>query len=211
MWILIRSILQRYVKCVWRERVRQTVSHIVSECKRMAQNEFKKRSYDEMTAIFDLKLYGFECNSKSYDRVAKRRRNGWRIAKGKSYGISRCRCNKPNLVLLDKKKRKNCYLINNSCPFNMRIASKEMDEFDTYNDLKYEIVKIWKGLAKKVIRLPLIIRALGYCTKKLDKSCRYCKIHVLQQWYFKKYCIRTVIEKNKRLIYFLKCQVVSWK
>lgn len=158
----------------------------------MAQNEFKKRSHDEMAAIFDWKLYWFEYNSKSYDRMSKRRRKGWRIVKGKSCEISRYRCNKTNLVLLEKK-RKNCYLINISCPFNMRIASKEMGELHTYNDLKYEIVKIWKGLAKKVIRVPLIIRALGCCTKNLDKCCRYCKIHVLQQWYFKKYCIRTVI------------------
>ena len=48
----------------------QTVSHIVSECKELAQNDYKKARHDKVAAILHWQMcqtYGFPTTTKSYE------------------------------------------------------------------------------------------------------------------------------------------------
>ena len=56
---------------------------------------------------------------------------------------------------------------------------------EKHTDLKYELLKVWKGEVTKVFILPVIIGALGVMTKKLqdnlDKLQRGSEAEVLQK------------------------------
>ena len=77
--------------------------------------------------------------------------------------------NKLDILLVDKKK-KTCFIIDVACPFDTRIGKKEREKVEYYTDLKYEILKYWKGEVKKVLIIPIIIGALGLVTKKLKEQ-----------------------------------------
>ena len=71
--------------------------------------------------------------------------------------------------MLIQKKTKTCFVIDVACPFDTRLRAKELEKIEHYNDLKYEIMKVWKNEVKKVIIVPIIIGALGSVTKNLRK------------------------------------------
>ena len=50
---------------------------------------------------------------------------------------------KPDIVVLDKITRK-CFVIDVACPFDTRVSAKEKEKIEKYQDLKWEIMKIWK-------------------------------------------------------------------
>lgn len=71
--------------------------------------------------------------------------------------------------------------------FDMRNESKEkIDSHNNLNNLKYEILKVWERLAKKVITVPRIIESLGCCAKTWQKSCKYW-IMIWKQSHYKKH------------------------
>ena len=74
------------------------------------------------------------------------------------------------LTTIFDKKEKQCYVIDVACPFDTRIQKKEKEKVDAYTDLKYEILKVWRGDVKKVIILPVIIGALGSVTERLQEE-----------------------------------------
>ena len=51
--------------------------------------------------------------------------------------------NKPDIVVHHKSKRE-CIIIDIACPFDTRIVEKEDEKVEKYQDLKYDIKKIWK-------------------------------------------------------------------
>ena len=65
------------------------------------------------------------------------------------------------------KQTKTCFIIDVACPFDTRILNKEREKVDVYTDLKYEILKCWKGEVKKAFIIPIIVGALGLVTKNL--------------------------------------------
>ena len=53
-------------------RQRRNISHTVSECKQLAQKEYKVRRHDKVASIllWDIcKKNGFECGDESYENV----------------------------------------------------------------------------------------------------------------------------------------------
>ena len=75
--------------------------------------------------------------------------------------------NRPEITVVDKQ-TKTCLLIDPSCPFDTRIERKEEDKCTTYNELKYEIAKIWT--MKEVEVVLMVIGALGTVTKDFKKG-----------------------------------------
>ena len=73
--------------------------------------------------------------------------------------------NKPNIIVIDKV-NKLCLIIDPSCPFDFRIAVKEEEKLSNYNELKYELARIWN--MKKVTIVPVVIGALGTVTEKIE-------------------------------------------
>ena len=58
-----------------------------------------------------------------------------------------------------------CHIIDVACPFDTRIAEKEQEKIDHYQDLKMEIQKMWNCRSVSVI--PVVVGALGAVTKNL--------------------------------------------
>ena len=155
----------------------ETVSHIVSECKELAQNDYKKVRHDKVAAILHwnmCKKYGFPTTSKSYEHFVDKEKT---VLENKEVKLlwdvsiqteNKIEHNKPDLVLLDKK-GKTCYIIDVACPFDTRVEKKEKEKFEYYNDLKYEVIKVWKSEVTKVYIIPIVIGALGTVTKNITK------------------------------------------
>ena len=74
--------------------------------------------------------------------------------------------NRPDIVVLEKKEKK-CRLIDVACPFDTRVVNKELEKVDNYQDLKWEIKRIWD--CGDVTVIPIIIGALGTISKNFEK------------------------------------------
>ena len=166
----------------------ETVAHIVSECPKLAQREYKVWRHDQVARIIHWKL----CEKWGFDRGEK-----WYTHKPESVLESDC-CkilwdfpiqtdkklehNRPDITVIEKKK-KICQLIDPSCPFDTRIEKKEDEKLINYENLKYEIARIWQ--MKKVDIIPIVIGGLGTVTKNLEKWVKKieidCTIELLQK------------------------------
>ena len=59
------------------------------------------------------------------------------------FWIQRLEHNRPDILVFDKANKK-VVIIDPSCPFDTRIREKEKEKLDNYNQLKYELVRLWK-------------------------------------------------------------------
>ncbi|XP_063955404.1 uncharacterized protein LOC135154101 [Lytechinus pictus] len=69
---------------------------------------------------------------------------------------------RPDIVLL-KKKEKECLIIDIAIPGDCRAWRKEEEKIQKYNDLAWELRRIWKVKTKVV---PIVIGALGTVTSR---------------------------------------------
>ena len=111
----------------------ETVAHIVSECKQLAQNEYKKCRHDKVAAMLHWSLcqqYGFPCTEKSYEHVITKE---MRVLENDEVKVlwdfpiqtdEKLEHNRPDTAIVKKKKR-TCMLIDVACPFDTRIERKE--------------------------------------------------------------------------------------
>ena len=65
---------------------------------------------------------------------------------------------RPDIVVFEKEKR-TCKIVDVACPFDTRVVEKEREKVDKYQELKYELKRIWKCSEVTVIRA--VIGALG--------------------------------------------------
>ncbi len=72
---------------------------------------------------------------------------------------------RPDVVVLDKTK-KMCHLIDIAQPGDIRVAKKETEKIQKYQDLARELCKIWQVKVKVV---PVVVGALGTIPKALEK------------------------------------------
>ena len=156
----------------------ETISHIVSECKQLAQNEYKLSRHDKVAAILHrdiCKKNGFECGDKSYEHVVDSEK---KVLENEDVKVlwdfpiqtdKKLDHNRPDITMIDKRK-KVCWLIDVACPFDTRIDKKEHEKIEAYTELKYEVLKVWRAEVQKVFIVPIIIGALGSVTKKLGKN-----------------------------------------
>ena len=69
---------------------------------------------------------------------------------------------RPDIVILEKNSR-SCLIVDVSCPFDTRVLEKEREKIDRYQDLKWELQRIWECREVRVI--PIVIGALGTISK----------------------------------------------
>ena len=152
------------MECVEFVEREETVAHIVSECKMLAQNEYKNWRHREVVGIIHWELckkYGVVVKEKWYDRKVEKVIEtdeikilwGMRIQMDKVIENSR-----PDIVVLNKITRK-CVLIDVACPSDTRINEKEQNKIEIYGDFRNEIKRIWK--CRDVVIVPVIVGALG--------------------------------------------------
>ena len=111
--------------CGEREEI---VSHILSECKELAQNDFEKARHDTAAASLSWQMYqkyGFPTTAKSYEHFVDKEMavlENEKVEQLWNFSIQTeiiIDYNKPDLVLLDKKGR-TCCIIDVACPFDKR-------------------------------------------------------------------------------------------
>ena len=69
---------------------------------------------------------------------------------------------RPDIIVFEKEKR-TCKIVDVACPFDTRVAEKEREKVDKYQELKYELKRIWS--CSEVTVLPAVIGALGTISK----------------------------------------------
>ena len=81
---------------------------------------------------------------------------------------------RPDLVVVDKKER-SCKIIDFTVPGDSRIAEKEKDKIEKYQDLRRELQKIWKV---KVKIIPLVVGSLDAIPKQFSNRLKQIDITV---------------------------------
>ena len=74
---------------------------------------------------------------------------------------------RPDLIIIDKKKKKICKIVDFAVPADHRIKLKECEKKDKYLDLARELKKLWN---MKVTIIPIVIGAFGTVTNGLLKG-----------------------------------------
>ena len=146
----------------------ETVAHIVSECPKLAQLEYKKVRHDNVAKMIHWKLcekWGFQRDEKWYAHKPEKVLESEYCKILWDFPIQTDKVlnhNRPDITVVDKQNKK-VLLIDPSCPFDTRIEGKEEEKCRNYNELKYEIARIWK--MKDVEVVPVVIGALGTVSK----------------------------------------------
>ena len=149
----------------------ETVCHIVSECKKLAQKEYKRR-HDNVARLIHwhlCKKYNFELTDKWYEHSPKAVMEDnvikllWDVNIQCDHVIE---ARRPDIVIINKLDR-TCIIVDIAVPGDSRISHKEKEKVEKYQDLKREIKRIWN--LRNVIVVPVIVGALGSITKKLGE------------------------------------------
>ena len=155
--------------CRMRDKKSETISHIVSECEKLAQKEYKRR-HDNVASIVHWKLRG------KYN--LKRKEKWYEYATGvveneevKIFWDVMIQCDreikakKPDIVVVNKNER-SCAIID--IARDIRVSKKEKKKTERYQELKRKTRRMWSIGNIKVI--PVVVGALGSTLKKL-KNC----------------------------------------
>ena len=150
----------------------ETVAHLVSECKTLCQTQYKKWRHDTIAQVIHWQLckaHELEHVEKWYDhRPEKVTENEkvkilWdmKIQTDKILEHSR-----PDIVVFEKEKR-TCKIVDVAFPFDTRVVEKEREKVDKYQELKYELKRIWN--CSEVTVIPAVIGALGTISKNFHQ------------------------------------------
>ena len=159
------------LSCRLRKKNDETVNHLLSECLKLGQTEYKRR-HDNVAKgnHWDLcKHYGVECGDKWYEHVPEPVVESSDVKILWDFTIQtdkKLPHNKPDIVVV-KKTSRTCHIIDVACPGDCRIRLKEEEKVNKYRDLAFEVKTLWK--MKKVTTTPIVIGALGTSTDRLEK------------------------------------------
>ena len=146
----------------------ETINHIISECSKLAQKEYKTR-HDWVSKV----IHGEMCKKFKFDHS-----NKWYMHKPApvlendthklqwDFNIQTdplIPAKRPDLIIINKKKRI-CKIVDFAVPADHRINLKESEKKDKYLDLARELKRVWNT---KVTTVPIVIGALGTITKGL--------------------------------------------
>ena len=145
----------------------ETVQHIICECKKLAQREYKRR-HDTVAKLVHWKLcekHNLERKEKWYEQcpegVVEDDDVKW-ICDINIQCDNAIEARRPYLIFVDKK-TKSCVIIDVAIPGDCWIREKEFEKIEKYQNLKRELKKLWS--LKKVEVVPVIVGALGCISK----------------------------------------------
>ena len=119
----------------------EIVAHIVAECRKLAQKEYKQVRHDNVAKVIHLKLcekWGFEKSDQRYTHKPEKvlEPEECKILRGFPIQTDKTlEHNRPDIIVIEKKTKK-CLLIDRVCPFDTRIEKKEEEKYNSYCDLK---------------------------------------------------------------------------
>ena len=149
----------------------ETRSHIVSECGKLAQKEYKRR-HDNVGRY----VYWQFCEKLGFNRARLWYENEPEIVvENKNFKIPwdfTIQCDhvieaRRSDVVVDDKVKKETMIIDVTIPGDARVYDKEREKIKKYSLLKDEIASLWQ--MKKVTVIPIVVGALGIISTKFDK------------------------------------------
>ena len=145
----------------------KTAQHIICECQKLAQKEYKRRHDNVAKRLhWDLcKKNGLKCNEKWYEHEPASVVENDDIKLLWDFNIqcdNMIEARRPDIVVLHKKEKK-CLIVVVAVPGNCRSNEKEKEKIDKYQDLRREVSRLWQQ--KKVHVVPIVIGVLGSISK----------------------------------------------
>ena len=162
---------QEQSKCRMCGEKDETVNHLISECSKMAQREYKRRhDWVGRRVHWDVcKKYGIEVNDKWYQHEPgpvienDRCKILWNFVVQTDHFIQ---ARRPDMMVIDKERNK-AQVIDFAIPYDSRVDNKEIEKIEKYQDLVRELKKLWD---MKVVVIPIVLGALGTTPKTLRKG-----------------------------------------
>lgn len=156
----------------------ETVQHVICECEKLAQKEYKRRHDNVAKKVhWDLcKLNGLEHAEKWYEHTPEGAIENEDVKILWDINIQ-CdnviQARRPDLIVIDKKRKEAC-IVDIAVPADKRISEKEQEKIEKYQDLKREIKRLWKLRSVQVV--PVVVGALGSVTKEFENWMRKLNI-----------------------------------
>ena len=148
----------------------ESIGHVVSECEKLAQREYKRR-HDNVARIVHWTLcgkYDLERETNWYEHSPQGVVESDKVKMLWDFMIQ-CdhyiECRKPDIVVVEKEEKK-CIIIDIAIPGDNRVGAKEKEKIEKYDNLKWEVKKMWS--MKKVEIVPVVIGALGAVSKNFE-------------------------------------------
>ena len=149
----------------------ETVQHIICECKKLAQREYKRR-HDNIAKLVHWKLcekYNLEKHEKWYEHVPEGVVENEEVKLIWDINIQ-CdnviEARRPDLILVNKN-MKSCIIIDVAVPGDCRVYDKESEKIEKYQELKRELKRIWS--LRKVQVVPVVVGALGCVSERFNQ------------------------------------------
>ena len=161
---------QEKSKCRMCGQVDETVNHIISECSKLAQKEYKRRHdwFGKRIHWEVCRKNGIEVKPKWYEHQPEAVQENERYKILWDFNIQTdhvIEARRPDMIVIDKE-TKFAKIIDFAIPYDSRVNSKEVEKIEKYQDLAREIKKLW---GMRVIVIPIVIGTLGTTPKKLKK------------------------------------------
>lgn len=140
----------------------ETIMHILSECPKLAQTEYKKR-HDKVATMVHWELckqHGLHHSQKWYEHRADAVMENDNVKILWDFNVRTDRvieARRPDIVLIDKL-NKETLIIDVAVPGDFRVKDKELEKVTKYQDLVIEIGRMWDTQARVI---PIVIGALG--------------------------------------------------
>ena len=147
----------------------ESVDHLIAECEKMAQKQYKQR-HDNIARIVHLELcqkFGLIGKMKWYNHKPEDVMENDRVKILWDFNIQTdhvIQHRRPDIVIVYKNERR-CHIVDVAVPGDKRVEQKEQEKIEKYGDLRREIKKIWK--LKYVGVIPIVVGALGIVSNNL--------------------------------------------
>ena len=146
----------------------ETVSHIVSECSKMAQPEYKERHDKVVTAVHWglAKTHGLEHSEQWYQQRAEKISANDKVKLFWDFNVFTDRvieARKLDIMVLNKE-TKECLVVDIVVPGDTRVNTREDEKIEKYRSLCRELERLW-GINCRVV--PIVVGALGMIPARL--------------------------------------------
>ena len=146
----------------------ETISHLVIECRKLAQRDYKKR-HDNVARYIHWQL----CNKGGFERAEKcYEQRPEAVLENENFKLlwdftihcdTFIEARQPDIVVVDKRNRE-VKIIDIAVPGDSRVAEKELEKIEKYQMVREEIGHAWK--MNEVTVIPVEIGALGVISDK---------------------------------------------
>ena len=148
----------------------ESMGHLVGECSKLAQTEYKHR-HDNVARMIHWNIvhsHGLDVSNKWHEHKREGIIENDHVKLLWNFNIQTStyiQTRRPDVVVVDSD-RKTSNIIDIAVPGDAGIVEKEEEKVEKYQDLRREVARLWNVKAKVV---PIVVGALGAVTPNLSK------------------------------------------